>query len=157
LVTAKLYLYLPIKISRIIILGLLSCIVLSGCVLRTLTINSEPSGAKVYLDDELIGETPVTTTFTYYGTRKIIVEKTDHEGRLLYERKIIYEKIKPPFYQIVPLDFFSELILPIKLKDEHHFAYQLEPLKQRPKEEVQKEVMENAEELRERLKTPVIR
>lgn len=140
-----------------VVIFLFICTTLCGCVLRSLTIDSNPSGAMVYLDDEPIGETPVTTTFTYYGTRKITVEKTDHEGRLLYERKIVYEKIKPPFYQIVPLDFFSELILPIKLKDEHHFVYQLEPLKQRPKEEVQKEVMENAEELRERLKTPVIR
>lgn len=79
---------------------------LCGCVLRSLTIDSQPSGAMVYLDDELIGETPVTTTFTYYGTRKITLEKVDAEGRLLYERKIIYEKIKPPFYQILPLDFF---------------------------------------------------
>ncbi|MDE1889168.1 MAG: hypothetical protein KGI30_02780 [Planctomycetota bacterium] len=108
----------------------------------------------VYLDDEPIGETPVTTTFTYYGTRKIALEKTDAEGRLLYERKIVYEKIKPPFYQIFPLDFFSELVIPGNLKDEHYFSYQLDPLAQLPKEELQKRVMKNAADLREQLNTP---
>ena len=92
-----------------------------------------------------------------YGTRKISLEKTDAEGRLLYERKIVYEKIKPPLYQIFPFDFFSEIVVPVKLKDEHYVVYQLEPLKQLPKEEIQKKVMKNAEELRERLKMPASR
>ena len=128
---------------------------LCGCVLRSLTIDSQPPGAMVYLDDELIGETPVTTTFTYYGTRKITLEKVDAEGRLIYERKIIYEKIKPPFYQILPLDFFSELIIPAKLKDEHYFAYQLEPIQEVSKAVRQERVMKNAEELRKRLNSPL--
>ena len=122
-----------------------------GCVLRSLTIDSQPSGAMVYSDDELIGETPVTTTFTYYGVRKITLEKVDAEGRLVCERKIVYEKIKPPFYQILPLDFFSELIIPAKLKDEHCFSYQLDPLREMSKAERQEGIMKNAEELRGRL------
>ncbi|MDG6005517.1 hypothetical protein BIY37_03410 [Candidatus Brocadia sapporoensis] len=132
-------------------LCLLCCAMACGCVLRSLTIDSQPSGAMVYLDDELIGETPVTTTFTYYGVRKITIEKIDAEGRLICERKIVYEKIKPPFYQILPLDFFSELIIPAKLKDEHCFSYQLEPLQKVSKAERQEGIMKNAEELRGRL------
>lgn len=134
-----------------ILLCLLCCAMACGCVLRSLTIDSQPSGAMVYLDDELIGETPVTTTFTYYGVRKITLEKVDAEGRLICERKIVYEKIKPPFYQILPLDFFSELIIPAKLKDEHCFSYQLEPLQKVSKAERQEGIMKNAEELRGRL------
>lgn len=139
------------NIFAFFILFMLSFTVFSGCVLRSLTIDSEPSGAAVYLDDEPIGETPVTITFTYYGTRKIMLEKTDAEGILLYERKIIYERIKPPFYQIFPLDFFSELVLPLKLEDEHYFTYKLDPLRQLPQEGLQDRVIKNAEELRERL------
>lgn len=111
----------------------------------------------VYLDDEPIGETPVTTQFTYYGTRKVMLEKTDADGRLLYERKTVYEKIKPPYYQIVPLDFFAEIVLPVKLKDEHYFTYQLSPVEQLPKEEQQERVLRNAGELRGRLNLPVAR
>ncbi len=134
-----------------------SATILSGCVLRSLTIDSEPPGAMVYLDDEPIGETPVTTTFTYYGTRKIRLEKTDAEGRLLYERKVAYEKIKPPLYQVFPFDFFSELVIPTTIKDEHYITYQLEPLKQLPKKEHQEKVIKNAGELRERLVAPTSR
>ena len=143
------------QIFVFITLCLFSFVTLCGCVLRSLTIDSAPSGAMVYLDDEPIGETPVTTTFTYYGTRKITLEKTDAEGRLLYERKIVYEKIKPPIYQVLPLDFFSEIILPMKLKDEHYFTYQLDPLVLLPKEELQKKLMKNAEEMRERIGVPI--
>lgn len=135
---------------------LLCCLLLGGCVLRSLTIDSQPPGAMVYLDDELVGETPVTVPFTYYGTRKITLEKVDAEGRLIYERKIVYEKIKPPFYQILPLDLFSELIIPVKLKDEHSFDYQLDPIREASKEERQEEVLKNAEELRARLTSPVV-
>src|SRR5574337_1637928 len=140
-------------IFAVVTLCLFSCASLCGCVLRSLTIDSEPPGAMVCLDDEPIGETPVTTTFTYYGTRKITLEKMDAEGRLLYERKIVYEKIKPPFYQILPLDFFSEIVIPGNLKDEHYFSYQLDPFVQLPKEELQKRVMKNAADLREQLNT----
>lgn len=143
------------KFPKIIFRSLALCIttgsVLCGCVLRTITIDSEPPGAMVYLDDEPIGQTPVTTKFTYYGTRKITLEKTDIEGRLLTKRMTVYEKIKPPYYQYIPLDFFSELILPVKLEDDHYFLYQLEPTEEIPVEERQEEVLRNAAELKERL------
>ncbi len=38
-----------------------------GCVERTVTITSEPDNALVYLNDEEIGRTPVTVSFTFYG------------------------------------------------------------------------------------------
>jgi len=40
---------------------------LVGCVERTITITSEPSGALVHLNDEEIGRTPVTVPFRFYG------------------------------------------------------------------------------------------
>ena len=41
---------------------------LSGCVDRTITINSDPPGALVWLNDQEIGRTPVTVDFLHYGT-----------------------------------------------------------------------------------------
>ena len=140
-----------------IIICLLSFTVFSGCVLRTLTINSEPSGATVYLDNTPIGETPVTIPFTYYGTRKITLEKTDADGKLIYERKIIFEKLSTPVYQYFPLDFFSEIVLPMDIKDEHFFTYRLDPLSQPPTAEIQKNVIKNAEELRGKLEADLAR
>lgn len=140
-----------------IIIFLLGFTVFSGCVLRTLTINSEPSGATVYLDNTPIGETPVTIPFTYYGTRKITLEKTDADGKLIYERKIIFEKLSTPVYQYFPLDFFSEIVLPVDIKDEHFFTYRLDPLNQPPTAEIQKNVIKNAEELRGKLEADLAR
>ncbi len=140
-----------------IIIFLLGFSVFSGCVLRTLTINSEPSGATVYVDNNPVGETPVTIPFTYYGTRKIALEKTDADGKLIYERKIVYEKLSAPIYQIFPLDFFSEIVLPVDIKDEHFFTYRLDPLNQPPTAEIQKNVMKNAAELRGKLEADLAR
>lgn len=143
------------KFLKIIFQSIAPCIaassILCGCVLRTITIDSEPPGATVYLDDEPIGQTPVTTKFIYYGTRKFTLEKTDIDGRLLAKRLTVYEKIKTPYYQYVPLDFFAELILPIKIEDAHYFLYQLEPVEERPVEEHKEKLLKNASELKERL------
>lgn len=141
----------------LIVVFLLGFTVFSGCVLRTLTINSEPSGATVYLDNNAVGETPITIPFTYYGTRKITLEKTDADGKLIYERKIVYEKLSTPLYQIFPLDFFSEIILPMDIKDEHFFTYRLDPLNQPPIAEIQKNVIKNAAELRGKFEADLAR
>ena len=40
---------------------------LTGCVERQLTINTNPEGALVVLNDEEIGLSPVTVNFNWYG------------------------------------------------------------------------------------------
>lgn len=125
-----------------------------GCVTRSMIIETVPSGAMVYVDDEPIGESPITIPFTYYGTRKIAIEKLDAQQRLLYERKTVYEEIKPPIYEYFPLDFFSEVLLPFKLEDKHILSYELEELKPKVKEDVQKGLFERADELRKKAFTP---
>jgi hypothetical protein len=42
-------------------------IVLSGCVQRKIRVTSTPPGARVILNDQEIGHTPVETRFTFYG------------------------------------------------------------------------------------------
>lgn len=95
--------------------------VLPGCVQRRLTIRSNPPGALVYVDDYQIGTTPIATNFTYYGTRKIRLVK---DG---YETLTVMQTIPPPWYQIPPLDFFTENLLPGELRDHRTFEYQLVP------------------------------
>lgn len=127
---------------------------IAGCVTRTITIKTNPSHALVYLDEEIIGESPVTIPFTYYGTRKITIEKKDDEGKLMFKRKIVFEKIKAPIYEIFPLDFFSEIVWPREIRDDHVLTYDLEELAPIPKKELQRQVLENAEELRQRVYAP---
>jgi len=126
----------------------------SGCVTRSITVKTEPSNALVYLDNELIGESPFTVPFTYYGTRKIMIEKKDEDGALTHERTIVYEKIKAPVYEVFPLDLFSEMLWPRELKDDHVLSYNLAELEPLSTKELQEKVLKNAEELRQRVNAP---
>jgi hypothetical protein len=97
-------------------------IAIGGCVQRRLTIRSNPPGARVYVGDEEIGTTPVSTDFVYYGTRKIRLVK---DG---YETMVVNQPIPAPWYQIPPLDFVSENIVPGEIRDERVVNFQLVPL-----------------------------
>lgn len=92
-----------------------------GCVRRRLTIRTNPVGAVVYVDDQRIGQTPVSTDFTYYGTRKIKIVK---DG---FETLSTLQTIDPPWYEIPPLDFFSENLIGREIRDERVLDFQLQP------------------------------
>jgi len=84
-------------------------------------IRSDPPGAKVYVDEYEVGTTPVAHSFTYYGTRKIRLVK---DG---YETLTVMQPIRAPWYEIPPLDFVSENLIPGKLYDPHVLEYRLTP------------------------------
>ncbi len=93
----------------------------TGCLQRRLTIRSNPPDALVYIDDQEIGYTPVSTPFTYYGTRKIQLIK---DG---FETLTVYQKFPTPWYEIPPLDFVSENFWPRETRDERILDFQLYP------------------------------
>jgi hypothetical protein len=94
----------------------------SGCVERRMIIRTNPPGALVYVDDnEIDGVTPVAISPIYYGNRKIRIVK---DG---YETLTIIQSVPPPWYEIPPLDFISETLVPGKIKDVRTFDYQLHP------------------------------
>ena len=97
-----------------------------------MTIRSNPPGAMVYVDDYdyPIGTTPVSHNFTYYGTRKIRLVK---DG---YETLTVMEPIRAPWYQIPPVDFVTENLVPGELHDQRTLSYQLAPQKVVPTEEL---------------------
>ena len=114
------------------------CLLNLGCVHRRLTIRTNPPGALVYIDDYEIGTTPVSTSFTYYGTRKIRLVK---DG---YETITVLQKIPAPWYQYFPLDFVSENLVPVDIRDERALDFQLVPQRIVPTELL----LERAENLR---------
>jgi hypothetical protein len=95
----------------------------TGCVERTMTIKSEPPGALVYFNDQELGRTPFKRDFIWYGDYEVQVRK---EG---YHALKTHTEIKGPWWEIVPFDFFAELI-PAKLSDHHEISYKLEPLEE---------------------------
>ncbi len=84
------------------LLALVLCASQSGCVQRRLTVRTNPPGALLYVDDYPIGTTPCSTSFTYYGTRKIRLVK---DG---YETLTVMQSIPAPWYEYTPCDFVAE-------------------------------------------------
>lgn len=111
--------------SRLRTIGVLATVAIlacaTGCVQRRMTIRSNPPGALVYVDNREIGITPASVSFIYYGTRQIRLVK---DG---YETLVVQQPVLPPWYQIPPLDFFSENIVPGELRDQRTFTYQMRP------------------------------
>ena len=56
------------------VLVLMAMVSLTGCIERTISITSEPSGALVHLNDDEVGRTPLTVPFTFYGVYDVRVE-----------------------------------------------------------------------------------
>lgn len=58
----------------LMLLTIFACLA-GGCIERTVTITSEPSGALVHLNDQAVGRTPVTVPFTFYGVYSVRLER----------------------------------------------------------------------------------
>jgi hypothetical protein len=112
----------------ILVLALLLC---SSCVERRIYLRSAPAGADVFIDGEFIGQTrpedhedgPLYANFVFYGTREYTIRKRGYEtvsGTL---------DLTMPWYEYPPIDFFSEVLTPWRIVDEHEVAVELEKAK----------------------------
>ena len=115
----------------------------SGCVRRRMTIRSNPPGAQVFVDNQEVGITPCSASFTYYGTRQITLIK---DG---YRTENLYHRMNPPWYQYPPLDFVTETAVPQEIRDERVVDVQLVPQEVVPEGPLR----QRAEDLRSQART----
>ncbi len=115
---------------------------LSGCVERLVTVRSEPPQADVYVDDNYVGRTPCEVPYTWYGTRSLAVEKKGY--RSVKELMVL----RPPWWQIPPLDFVTDVVLPFTIRDRSEYSFTLAP--EAASREEFEEVRRRAAELREK-------
>ena len=106
--------------SEFLLLAVVCSLVLTGCVRRALTIRSEPPGAQLFVNDTLLGRTPYTYDFEWYGWYRISLTKPG------YQRMDDHPLIKAPFYLWIPFDLVMEL-LPWRIRDERTLSYTLAP------------------------------
>ncbi|OHB62825.1 MAG: hypothetical protein A2Y77_01475, partial [Planctomycetes bacterium RBG_13_62_9] len=99
----------------------LAMIVLGGCVERRLTINTEPPGATVVLNDQQIGVSPVTVPFNWYGDYWVRISK---DG---YETLNTHRELKKPLHDLPPFDFFAEILYPGRIVDTYEWTFELAP------------------------------
>ena len=119
--------------------GLALACLLGGCVERRFIVTSNPPGATVYREGMQLGVTPLDDNFVYYGTKeyKLILDG--------FEPLVVKQPAPPPWYEIPPLDFFTENLWPFKVRDiRRPEPYQLQPL-QTPNPN---QVLERAQQLR---------
>ena len=95
----------------------------AGCIRSRMVITTEPSGARVAVENEDRGNTPIDIPFIWYWHYKIDVEK---EG---YERLETFERFRTPPWFVFPLDLFWE-VLPVPIPDVRKRHYVLKPLAQ---------------------------
>lgn len=94
------------------------CGLMNGCVQRELTVQSNPSGAIVLLNDREMGRTPFTHSFLWYGTYDVVLRK---DG---YQTMKTSADVNAPFWQWVPLDAVTNFL---PLRDEHVIRFDLKP------------------------------
>jgi len=114
---------------------------LGGCVERELTVNTNPQGGLVVLNDEEIGEAPVTVSFQWYGDYNVRITK---EG---FETLRTHRELKGPWYDHFPFDFFAQILSPKRIVDSYEWTFDLEPAT----EVNRQELIEKAETLRSEL------
>ncbi len=123
----------------------LSCVAATaavpGCVRRTLTITTEPPQALVFLNNQEVGRSTVTTDFIWYGDYGVTLRK---EG---YKTLKTHYKVDPPWYEVFPLDFFAEVLWPGRIHDAHSAHFELEKVVYPEPEEL----VSRAKEMRERI------
>jgi len=115
---------------------------ISGCVERRYTIRSDPPGATVVVNGEEIGPAPASKSFVYYGDREITLML---DG---YATKTVIQPINAPWWDNLFTEFFTENVIPISMRDEREFKYQLVPAES-PRQD---ELRDRAEGLRSEAK-----
>lgn len=118
----------------------------SGCVRRRMTVRTNPPGAVVSVDNQLIGTAPAASSFVYYGTREIRVAK---DG---YRTETLKTRINPPWYQYPGLDFITETLWPWEIRDERIIDVELVPQVLEPSDQV----LGRADQLRSQSRAGVI-
>ncbi len=111
-----------------------------SCVRRTVTVKTDPQGAAVILNDQNIGTSPASVDFTWYGDYSVILKK---DG---YETLTTHQRLNPPWYQIPPIDFVAEALMPFTIHDQQEMSFTLEP--RRPVD--RPALIEQAREFRDR-------
>ncbi|MBN2560521.1 MAG: PEGA domain-containing protein [Phycisphaerae bacterium] len=121
--------------------ALLGCLAFAaGCIERTVSINTEPEEATVFLNDDEVGQSPVRVPFTWYGDYDIIIRKKG------YETMRTHHNIKTPWYELPGIDIFTECLVPFTVHDDRVLeTFVLEPARSPDKEAL----LEAAAEMRQ--------
>ncbi|QNN24985.1 PEGA domain-containing protein [Planctomycetales bacterium ZRK34] len=108
------------KRGLIMVMCVSAVAMLGGCIQRTITIESNPPGALVHLNDVEVGRTPVTVPFTFYGVYDV---RLQHDG---YQTLNTSTKAQTPWWENPGPDLVAEA-LPGEQHVDLKWHYELQP------------------------------
>ena len=108
----------PVRRLLPLALCLLAC---AACTERRLFVRTDPPGANVKVNGDAIGPSPAVWRFEHYGTVLIEVELEGYEPR---EKRL---DLRVPWWQRPGIDFFADVLLPAKARDDHEITLRLRP------------------------------
>lgn len=101
-----------------------------------MTITTEPSGALIYINDQEAGRSELQRDFLWYGDYDIIIRK---EG---YQTLKTHWAIRAPWYEVPPMDFFSEVMWPGRIHDQRENHFVLVPQEEKDTAALQERALE---------------
>src|SRR5262249_21529931 len=116
--------------------GLLICASLTGCVERRFVIGAvsatdgTPVTAQVLRNNQIAGFAPVDDSFVYYGKHRFTLIA---DG---YQTLHVIQPVRAPWWEIPPLAFITENLIPFKILAIRRFSYPMQPLQTVPPGEV---------------------
>ncbi len=138
---------LPIAHCLLPLLLLLSLLLLPACVQRKIRVTSTPPGARVLLNDQDIGTTPVETRFTFYGGYdvQLIMPGYEHVHELRQAKAPLHE------YPVVDL---AATAVPADIDHTIEWHFDLTPVPESTDPEAAREdLLDRAANLREQART----
>lgn len=115
---------------------LLALLLLGACVERRLLVRTDPPGAEVKVNGEKVGRSPVRCPFDHYGKVLVEVEKPGYEPA----QQVL--TLRSPWYQKPGVDFLADVLVPVRIHDEHEVEMRLEPLRRPTAREIERGVGE---------------
>ncbi len=106
--------------SRTLLLAVFLLAVSPACVTRKLFLLSDPPGAQVILDGQLVGSTPYETDFLSYGVRRVELRMPG------FQRSFTELDIWRPWWQVFPMSLLTDVLWPFTIEDERRFHIALE-------------------------------
>jgi len=111
-------------------------LLLGACVERRLLVRTDPPGAEVKVNGEPVGRSPTVWRFDHYGTVLVEAELGGHEP---VQQAV---ELRSPWYQKPIVDFFADVVVPARIRDDHEVELRLEPVRRLTPREVEREVAE---------------
>jgi hypothetical protein len=108
------------RVGPVVVVALTALLGSTGCVERRYTIRTNvPALAQV--NQQEIGPTPASASFTYYGDRDIILTAPG------YQTLRVIQPVPAPWWDNLLTEFFTENLIPYTFRDERVFDFNLVP------------------------------